>query len=195
MERRYNKDEVVVFSKTTMPFGGLSNMAAKYSVFVNEIEIPFIENLYQACRYPLYPKIQEEILSQTNPVAAKKCSRKNIEYTRKDWEKVKYKIMYWCLQVKLIQNWDTFSELIKETQDKPIVEYSTRGDEWGASPEGNEFVGINAQGRLLMALRRDYILNERKPEYIIPPRIPGFLLYGHMIGRIYPAEYYFEDAK
>lgn len=52
-ERTYNKNEVITFSKTTGKFGGLSNMAPGYSLFVNETNIANTEILYQACRFPL----------------------------------------------------------------------------------------------------------------------------------------------
>ena len=93
-ERTYNKKEVITFSKTTAEFGGLSNMASGYSLFVNETNIANTEILYQACRFPLFPIIQQEIISQSNPMEAKEISRKYMQYSRQDWDVVKFDIMF-----------------------------------------------------------------------------------------------------
>ena len=64
-------------------------------------------------------------------MVAKEISRKYEKYVRDDWDNVKYKVMEWCLEVKLIQNWDTFADVLVETGNKAIVEYSTKDDTWG----------------------------------------------------------------
>src|SRR5690606_2522112 len=134
--------------------GGLSNMAPGFSIFVNEINIPNSEALYQSCRFPLFPDIQEEIISQKSPMDSKKISRKYNQYTRQDWENVKFDIMRWCIHVKLIQNWESFSKVILSTNDKPIVEYSKKDKVWAAVPMQNGvLIGKNALGRLLMEVR------------------------------------------
>jgi len=44
--KTYHRDECVVFLKTKEQFGGLSNMAGGYSLFVNGIRILTAEALY-----------------------------------------------------------------------------------------------------------------------------------------------------
>lgn len=107
MEKRiYDPKEVISFRKTTEPFGGLSNMASGYSIFINNVIIPSSEHLYQAMRYPLFPEIQHEIISQDNAMKAKMVSNKYKEkYSRPDWEMIQFKVMRWVLEVKLAQNW------------------------------------------------------------------------------------------
>ena len=63
--------------------------------------------------------------------------------------------MKWCLEVKLVQNFDKFSNTLLSTDDKIIVEYSKNDDVWGAilKDDKNTLVGKNALGRLLMELR------------------------------------------
>ena len=56
------------------------------------------------------------IATYVNP--AKMISRKYLNHTRQDWEEVKYSIMYWVLKVKLSQNYDKFSNALKETETK-----------------------------------------------------------------------------
>lgn len=193
-ERTYKKNEVITFSKTTGEFGGLSNMAPGYSLFVNEINIANTEILYQACRFPLFPKIQEQIISQSNPMEAKEISRKHIEFTRQDWDVVKFDIMRWCLQVKLLQNFDKFSTLIINTNDIAIVEFSMKDNVWGAIPVGKDLLkGKNALGRLLMEIRENYLKQSQEMEYIRALNIPAFLLFDTPIDKVYNPDFIIQD--
>ena len=189
-KRRYAMSDVISFAKTSARYGGLSNMASKYPLFVNEVLIHSSECLYQACKFPLHPLIQKEIVEQRNPMIAKEISRKYAQYVRDDWDEVKYKVMEWCLEVKLIQNWDSFAEVLAATGSKTIVEYSTKDDFWGAIPEGDFLIGINALGRLLMQVRANYIENKRQRYKLLPPDVVGFLLFGYPIGIVYSHDYY-----
>lgn len=176
--RTYTKEDSVVFCKTTDAFGGLSNMASGFPIEILGFHIRNSEALYQACRFPANPGLQLEILQQASPMAAKMISRENDSKTRCDWMHVRYKVMEWCISVKLLQNWEKFSALLLMTKGKNIVEFSMKDNTWGASPAGNLFVGTNALGRLLMKVREDYILPLRKPMFIRTPDIPDFRLCG-----------------
>lgn len=193
-ERTYNKKEVITFSKTTGEFGGLSNMASGYSLFVNETNIANTEILYQACRFPLFPKIQEEIISQSNPMEAKEISRKYIQYSRQDWEVVKFDIMRWCLQIKLLQNFRKFSDLLLSTDDTPIVEFSMKDNVWGAIPVNKDLLkGKNALGRLLMEIRESYAKRMIEMDYVSPLNVPAFLLFDQPIDKAHKPEFVIED--
>lgn len=120
--KTYQLTDSVVFHKTKEEFGGLSNMAAGYSLNINDVIIPTAEHLYQACRFPHHPELQLAIISEPNPMNAKKLARQKIEMTRKDWDKIQFKVMKWVLEVKLSQNWKSFGNLLRETGDKHIVE-------------------------------------------------------------------------
>lgn len=181
-ERTYNSSDVISFKSTKEEFGGLSNMASGYSLRVNDIIIPSAEALYQACRYPLFPHIQEEIIIQNSPMTAKMVSRKFNAYTRQDWEMVKYDIMYWVLKVKLSQNYEKFYKLLESTGNAPIVELSSKDKDWAVVPDGNgKLKGKNALGRLLMQLRSEYIFNDSCINCVDPLNINGFILYGSEI--------------
>lgn len=194
-QREYRTNEVVTFAKTDGKFGGLSNMAPGYTLFVNEINIQSAEILYQACRYPLFPQIQEEIILTKNPMDGKKVSRKYSKYSRQDWDTVKFRVMKWCLEVKLIQNYKKFSELLKSTGDRAIVEYSANDSLWGACPKTTDsLIGVNALGRLLMELRekvRSSTLTQQSS--IAPLNIPAFLLFNQNISEIYNDDYFIHD--
>ncbi|WP_346986004.1 NADAR family protein [Chryseobacterium sp. POE27] len=193
--REYNTKEIVTFAKTENKFGGLSNMAPGYSLFINEINIQSSEILYQACRFPLFPLIQKEIIETKNPMDAKAVSRKYQQYSRQDWDSVKFKVMKWCLEVKLIQNFDTFSELLLSTGDKTIVEFSKKDTIWGASPLNPSILkGKNALGRLLMELREKVKSNMiTKEKVILEPQIKAFLLYDNPIKEIHNDNYFIDD--
>lgn len=154
--RIYDRTDSIVFLKTKEAFGGLSNMAGGFPLCVNGIPIRTSEALYQACRFPHLPEVQRLIIEQRSPMTAKMKSRKHHQDSRTDWDWVRVKIMRWCLRVKLIQNWNAFSELLIETGDQSIVEQSRKDDFWGAKPiDTPTLVGVNALGRLLMELREE----------------------------------------
>lgn len=193
-ERTYKKSDVITFSKTTAEFGGLSNMASGYSLFVNETNIANTEILYQACRFPLFPKIQQEIISQSNPMEAKEISRKYLQYSRQDWEEVKFDIMRWCLQVKLLQNFEKFSNLLLSTGDAAIVEFSMKDNVWGAIPVGKDLLkGKNALGRLLMEIREVHVKKSIEIEYVNSLSIPAFLLFNQPIDKAHRPEFVIKD--
>jgi ribA/ribD-fused uncharacterized protein len=193
-ERIYNAKDVVSFKSTKGAHGGLSNMAPGYSIRVNGVIIPNAEALYQACRFPLFPEIQQEIIEQNSPMTAKMISRKYLDHTRQDWEAVKYDIMYWVLEVKLSQNFDKFSKVLSETSSMPIVELSNKDKDWAAMPsDNNTLVGKNALGRLLMKLREEYITNDKCADCIEPVDIFGFLFYGSEIDTVCNPELEFTE--
>ena len=184
--RKYNRTDSAVFLKTKEKYGGLSNMAGGFPLRVNGVDIRTSEALYQACRFPLLPDIQDKIIAERSPMTAKMKGKPYRQNSRPDWDAVRVKIMRWCLQVKLVQNWDKFSDALLETGDLPIVEHSRRDDFWGAKPvDDTTLVGVNALGRLLMELREQV---KREPPDILqrvePLSIPNFLLRDKQIGQI-----------
>lgn len=193
-KRIYDSRNVLTFAKTTGKYGGLSNMSGDYALFVNEVYIPTVEALYQACKFPLYPSIQYEIISQASPMMAKAVSRSRQAYVRQDWDRLKVRIMEWCLKVKLVQNWDTFGRLLDSTGDAVIVEYSTKDCVWGAMPKGDGTLeGVNALGRLLMKLRQEYLREGKPLTEVDPPAISGMMLFDTPIGVIFSPDYYLAE--
>lgn len=191
--RTYSRQESITFRKTAERFGGLSNMAGGYLLNVNGVRILTSEALYQACRFPHLPEVQRQIIAERSPMTAKMKSKPYRDNSRPDWDVVRTKIMRWCLQVKLVQNWNKFSKLLLETGDLPIVEDSRKDDFWGAKPEDEEIlVGANVLGRLLMQLREQIKNGEITSQTVINPLpLSDFLLYGREINPISKdGEYY-----
>ena len=181
--RTYSRAGSVVFLKTNEPFGGLSNMAGGFPLCVNGIRILTSEALYQACRFPHRPEVQWLIIGQPSPMTAKMKSKPYRQDSRPDWDRVRVKIMRWCLRVKLAQNWDAFSKLLLETGDRPIVEQSRKDEFWGAKPvDDHTLVGMNVLGRLLMELREVIkVAGQKAVERVEPVAIPDFLLGGRPV--------------
>lgn len=192
MSRTYNIHEVISFRKTSEAFGDLSNMAPGYGLNINGILLPTAEHLYQACRFPYHPKIQEDIISEPSPMRAKWISRANIAMSRGDWDSVRIKIMRWCLQIKISQNWDKFSALLLETENKPIVEFTRTDKMWGAIKQGDTYVGVNALGRLLMEVREEYVKKGRMPYCVEPPEVKDFFLFSISVDIVCNGAYYEE---
>ncbi len=181
--RIYVRNECAIFRKTTEEFGGLSNMAPGYPLEVNSIKIRSAEALYQACRFPDYPDIQMQIIDQRSPMTAKMITRPHLEKTRHDWFQERIRIMQWCLRVKLLQNYCSFSNLLRMTGEKSIVEDSRKDEFWGAKANSKgELVGANVLGRLLMELRSHLLeFNEDPPKELPPPSIVDFNLFGEPV--------------
>ena len=182
--RTYTRKDSVVFLKTDEPFGGLSNMAGGYPIHVNGVRILTSEALYQVCRFPHLPDVQKLIIGQVSPMTAKMRSKPYRKDSRPDWDQVRVRIMRWSLRMKLANNWNTFSELLLRTGERPIVEESRKDDFWGAKVvgDGDTLVGMNVLGRLLMELREQVKQQGRDATSdIAPPDIPQFLLFGQPI--------------
>lgn len=185
--RIYKQSECIAFHKTKDEFGGLSNMASGFPLFVNRFPIRTSEALYQACRFPHLPDIQRRIIDAKSPMTAKMLSKPYRKYSREDWICVRVKIMQWCLRIKLAQNLEKFSSLLLSTKELAIVEYSTKDDFWGAKfdKEKGCFIGMNVLGRLLMGLRLE--LQEKKLNelaYVKPLEIGNFLLFNEEINPV-----------
>jgi|ERR1041385_2420390 ribA/ribD-fused uncharacterized protein len=184
--RTYRGTDCIVFNKTREAFGGLSNMAAGYPLRINRTRVPTTEALYQACRFPHMPAVQDLIIRQSSPMTAKMKSKPHREKTREDWDQVRVPIMKWCLKVKLAEHFTTFGNLLLSTFDKPIVELSRRDDFWGAVAldDGETLRGANVLGRLLMDIRERLKKDPTEFRVVLPLPIPDFLLLGEEIQQI-----------
>lgn len=195
-ERTYKQEESVVFRKTREAYGGLSNMAPGYPLMVNGLRVRTSEVLYQACRYPHIPEVQEVLLAERSPMTAKMRTKPYRERSRPDWERARTRVMRWCLRVKLAQNWDKFSRLLLSTAPRPIVELSTRDPFWGAQPrDDGRLVGANVLGRLLMELR-DEVQTKGHEGFILipPPKLQDVLLLGQPIQPVVAGNRHAVDA-
>ncbi|MEO8532534.1 MAG: NADAR family protein, partial [Flavobacterium sp.] len=123
--RIYKKKECITFKSTSGRYGALSNMASGFPVTINNVIIKNVELLYQALRYPNYPNIQKRIIGYSSPISAKQYARTHIEKTRDDWNEQRFKIMKFCIELKLYQNNELFGKALLSTANLPIVEFTS----------------------------------------------------------------------
>jgi len=183
--RTYRVADCAVFCKTRDANGGCSNMAAGFPLLVNGIAIRTSEALYQAMRFPHWPEMQEKIIAQASPMAAKAvCAPFREERSRPDWMEVRVPLMAWVLRVKLIQNFVSFGDVLLATGGRPIVEQSFKDDFWGAMPCGAGLLrGRNVLGRLLDELYAALVADPMSLTRVEPP-VSGMLLMGQPITTI-----------
>lgn len=148
--------EIAIFKKTHDEWGGYSNMASGYPLLINNLNIRSSEALYQALKYTEHPDIQLKILEQSSPMTAKMVAKPFKEFIRPDFEIIKIRIMKWCVYAKLLCNYEKFSKLLLESENKIIVEESRRDNFWGAkrTPD-DKLIGVNVLGRILMESREN----------------------------------------
>ncbi len=164
--RTYQKYSCITFKSTKGKNGALSNMAPGFPITIDGTLIRTSEALYQALRFPNNPEIQKEIIRYSSPISAKKYGRTRLELSRPDWNSNRFKIMKFCIELKLYQNMEKFSKALLDTKHLDIVEFTDKDKVWGAVDEGNNYVGTNALGRLLMELREK--LKENRFSILIP---------------------------
>lgn len=175
--RHYDKVDSISFRSTKDKFGSLSNMAGGFPIRVGSYTVRTSEALYQALKFPNRIEIQEKIVSMRSPIFAKRISRKHQNETRQDWDKIRFKVMKLCIELKLIQNYYKFSTVLISTKDKNIVEYSNKDKIWGASSENDQFIGVNAQGRLLMEIREKVKKYSQQDYQIDLPKLQNLYFY------------------
>lgn len=136
-------------------------------------------------RFPHLPEVQREIIGQHSPMTAKMKSKPHRKNSRPDWDEVRFKVMRWCLRVKLAHHYEDFGRLLLATRERPIVEFSRKDDYWGARAVGvgdEDLVGQNVLGRLLMELRQQLKSDAEGALKTVPPlRLSDFLLFGKPI--------------
>ena len=94
-------------------------------------------------------------------------------HRREDWGNIIIDVMKFCLQMKYEQCSDFRNELeltcgynVVELQDAKNDKETSRANAWGVKTKGNNYVGPNIMGRLLMELR-----DNRSLEYHLPDDI------------------------
>jgi ribA/ribD-fused uncharacterized protein len=176
----YNIEESCVFCKVKEKWGTFSNMGNELGVVVNNVRIKNTEALYQASRFPDHPEIQKLIIESHSGMSAKMISKKyRKEYTRNDWDIVKFDIMKYCVELKLYQNWNYLKPMLLETGNKPIVELSHKDTYWGTVKlDENRVRGHNVLGNIWNEIKKDLANRVAKPTH----DISNFFLYDQLIG-------------
>lgn len=156
----YPAAETICVRKNKDEWGILGNFYGT-PIVVNGITFDCTERLYHIMK--LKPEATEgfrNIMSvnagQRIKMRAKRLSNEHPEWFRQDWPSMVVDAMKYCLTLKYEQN-EAFCKELERSKGKYIVEDETsrkkNADTWGAVLNGDEYVGPNLLGRLLMELR------------------------------------------
>ena len=133
-------------------------VAANGSVDAGQQTWPTVEHYYQAMKFPLDPKWQEEIRQAPSPAKAKHIGLSPEHPARGDWDQIKEKVMKKALLAKFRQN-PALLALLLGTEERRLVDASTADSYWGAGPKGK---GLNRLGVLLTEVRTE--LKDARPD-------------------------------
>ncbi len=176
---RYPADETVCIRKTKEAWGILGNFS-KTPVVVNGVTFDCTERLFHIMK--LKADAKEGVLDMMNVHAGmgmkmhlKHLYKVHPEWFHDHWPNMVVDAMKFCLILKYEQS-DAFRLELERSQGKFIVEDETArkkgrdADTWGAVLLGDEYVGPNLLGRLLMELR-----DNGKLEYSLPENTLTFI--------------------
>ena len=153
----YPADKCVCIQKVADEWGVLGNFA-RTRIITNKVEFKNSEQLFQLMKF-----IDEEPVKAVYQAANPKYTAKHWEKThrRSDWGSIIVDAMKFCLSKKFEQSVE-FRHALSKTKGLFIVEDQTSfpkktADTWGVKRIGDNYVGPNLLGRLLMELRDEQL--------------------------------------
>lgn len=173
-DQEYPVERSVFFHKKTDEHWILSNMSA-VPLVVEGVPFKSSEHLFQVMKFAT-----EESIKAVYPSHSPKMTAKHYQkiggHRREDWGAMILDAMKFCLQKKYEQS-EEFRAELERTKGYYIVELqdSTKGKEsrpnaWGVKTNGENYVGPNIMGQLLMELR-----DKGKIDYTLPGDAYRFL--------------------
>lgn len=169
---RYPKDKTAPFRSIDQPWGLFSNFG-RTPLVVDGIPFDCVEKLFQVMKFTdgVSRKAIYSVKGQTIKMKAKHYEKAGT--VRSDWGEILVDAMKFCLMEKYRQS-EVFRKELNRSRGLYIVEDQTTfpkksPDTWGVklSADGNEFVGPNLMGRLLMELRDNGKLDYTLPEDVL----------------------------
>ena len=153
----YPAEKCAPFNKVREKWGVFSNFGIT-PIEVNGIIFSCVERLFQCLKFEdkeAIKNIYEAKKGQDIKMKAKHWVKEGKE--RSDWGKHIVDVMKFCLNLKYDQV-PNFREALEISKGLFIVEDQTTksrkdADTWGVKLKGDEYVGPNLMGRLLMELR------------------------------------------
>ena len=160
--RVYPKYKACGFRYTREAWGAFSNFQPLAApIAAGPWVFRFSESLYQAAKFAARPDVQQRIAEAPTAREAAAIGRTPGLGIDPGWNGQRVDVMRWVLRMKREANPAEIDALLAQTDDRPIVEVSTRDPWWGARPVGDRYEGNNVLGRLWMELRHH--LRERDP--------------------------------
>ena len=157
--RTYRAHEACAFRYTRAEWGEFSNFCPlPRPIPAGPWLFPTSEHLYQAAKFAVSPNIQAHIAAADTARDATRIGRNPGLPADPLWDRQRVDVMRWVIRRKLETLPAWMGAILLRTEDRPIVEISTRDRYWGArpedSPQGPIYRGRNVLGRLWMELRQ-----------------------------------------
>ena len=159
---RYPAADTICVRGTKDEWGIFGNFYRDVPIEYDGIAFDCTERLYQYLKFRSDAVEAKELLLAANAGRALKMRAKHIakehpEWLREDWGTIVVSSMRLCLELKYKTSL-AFREALERSKGKYIVEDQTTfpsksADSWGTKLVGDEYVGPNLLGRLLMELR------------------------------------------
>ena len=129
----------------------LDNFSA-FSIVINGVEYKTVEHAFQTLKFlETEPEIASKIKNSNSPFEARELAHAYKPQRRKDWSKIKYKIMEQLLLEKVKQNPYVKEKLIRTKPYKIVEDCGADNDkDWGCGLDGT---GENNLGKIWMKIR------------------------------------------
>lgn len=164
---RYPADRCASFCKVDGEWGILGNFG-RTPLVVDGVTLKNSEQLFQLMKFKDEEPVKA-VYQATGSLRIKYAAKKwETTHRRSDWGEMIVDVMKFCLTLKYQQS-EAFRSTLLRTKGLFIVEDQTTSkkktaDTWGAKLVGNEYVGPNLLGRLLMELRDNGELKYSLPD-------------------------------
>lgn len=171
----YSADSCIAFRGVKERWGILGNFAPT-PLIVEGVKFSSTEQLFQMMKFRDRETLMAIYKAKGLPLkwAAKRGEK--AELRREDWGRIIVDVMKFCLMTKHEQSAE-FRQVLKETTGRIIVEDQTNqkttksrrlkdADTWGVVRKGDQYIGSNLMGRLLMELRDNGEIEYRLPDDI-----------------------------
>ena len=160
----YPASESVAFNKIDEMWGIFSNFG-RTPIVLEGVTFKNSEQLFQLMKFKDPEPIMDIYIAPNPKMIAKKWEKRLRR--REDWGSMIVDAMKFCLTKKYEQS-DLFRQELERSRGKFIVEDQSsftkkNPDTWGAKLRGDQYVGPNLLGRLLMELR-----DNGKLDYFLP---------------------------
>ena len=153
--RIYARDQACPFKLSRAAWGAFSNFQPlAVPIAAGPWMLPTSEHLYQASKFGTRPDIQQRIAGAPTAREAAAIGRTPGLGIDPGWNAQRVDVMRWVLRMKREANAAEIDAKLAATDDRPIVEVSTRDPWWGACPVADRYEGRNVLGRLWMELRK-----------------------------------------
>ncbi len=170
----YPVDQCIQFTSVKEPWGILGNFAPAPLV-VEGVEFVNSEQLFQMMKFTDSVTLTAIYRDRGMKIKYAAKAAERLGRRRSDWGSIIIDCMKVCLQMKYEQS-ETFRHALSLTAGRFIVEDQSGRrtvksvDTWGAVKVGDNYIGSNLLGRLLMELR-----DNGKLDYHLPANLFDFL--------------------